>query len=106
MQRFIVKKDYEEFAATLPEHQNRQGKEGWTTLEKAVIENNLLAASNVYTNISLANLGVVLGVTPEKAEEIASTMITARRLKGTIDQNKGTLQFLPCTFPSLLVSSF
>jgi len=61
----------------------------------------LVAASNVYTNISLANLGLVLGVTPEKAEEIASKMITERRLKGTIDQNKGTLQFLPHNYSEL-----
>jgi len=101
LQRFIEKKDWEEFESTLAEHQTRKSKEGWTLLEKAVIDNNLLAASNVYTNISMSNLGIVLGVSAEKAEEISSTMISAGRLKGTIDQNKGTLQFLPFDYNEL-----
>jgi len=101
LQRFIEKKDFEEFESTLAEHQTRKSKEGWTTLEKAVIDNNLLAASNVYTNISMSNLGLVLGVSAEKAEEISSNMVSAGRLKATIDQNKGTLQFLPFDYNEL-----
>lgn len=101
LQRFIEKKDCVEFEKTLGEHQNQTGREGWTILEKAVIEHNLIAASNVYTNISLSNLGLVLGVETEKAEAISSKMITDGRLKGTIDQNKGTLQFLPHGYSEL-----
>jgi len=101
LQRFIEKKDYEEFEKTLSEHQTHVGREGWTILEKAIIEHNLIAASNVYTNISMSNLGLVLGVPTEKAEAISSKMITDGRLKGTIDQNKGTLQFLPHGYSEL-----
>jgi len=101
LQRFIEKKDYEEFEKTLAEHQTQTGREGWTILEKAIIEHNLIAASNVYTNISMSNLGLVLGVPTEKAEAISSKMITDGRLKGTIDQNKGTLQFLPHGYSEL-----
>jgi len=101
LQRFIEKKDFEEFETTLEEHQTRKSKEGWTTLEKAVIDNNLLAASNVYTNISMTNLGIVLGVSAEKAEEISSKMVSDGRLKATIDQNKRTLQFLPFDYNEL-----
>jgi len=93
MERFIVKSDYEEFEKTLSEHQMRLTREGWTTLQKAIIEHNLIAASKVYNNITLNDLAVILDVSAQAAESIASNMITQQRLVGTIDQGKGLLHF-------------
>jgi len=101
LERFIDSKEYEAFEKTLEEHQQRATKEGWSLLKKAVIEHNLIAASHVYTNIAMSNLGLVLGVSKEEAEQISSRMITGDRLKGTIDQQKGTLQFLPFDYSEL-----
>jgi len=86
--RFVTNKEIEEFQQTLAEHQTRKTKEGWTLLEKASIEHNLIAAAKVYNSILLEDLGHVLGVTTQKAEEIAANMIAEGRLQGSIDQSK------------------
>jgi COP9 signalosome complex subunit 4 len=64
--RFVSKKEIEEFQESLAEHQLKKTKEGWTLLEKASIEHNLIAAAKVYNNIKLEDLGLVLGVTEQK----------------------------------------
>lgn len=40
--------------------------DGSTVLERAVIEHNLLSASKLYNNISFAELGSLLDISPEK----------------------------------------
>jgi COP9 signalosome complex subunit 4 len=55
--------------------------DGFTVLERAVIEHNLAAASRLYNNIYILELGQLLGVSPEKAESIAARMIAEERLK-------------------------
>lgn len=64
--RFVTKKEIEEFQEGLAEHQLKKTKEGWTLLEKASIEHNLIAAAKVYNNILLEDLGHVLGVSEQK----------------------------------------
>eukprot|EP01126_Amoeba_proteus_P063996 TRINITY_DN889_c0_g2_i10.p1 TRINITY_DN889_c0_g2~~TRINITY_DN889_c0_g2_i10.p1 ORF type:complete len:212 (-),score=43.86 TRINITY_DN889_c0_g2_i10:184-819(-) len=91
--RFVTKKEIEAFQETLEEHQLKKTKEGWTILEKASIEHNLIAAAKVYNNIKLDVLGHVLGVSAEKGEEIAANMIAEGRLQGSIDQGGSLLIF-------------
>ena len=74
------------FAAELKPHQLAVGGDGLTVLERSVIEHNLAAASKLYRNIDLGELGTLLGISAERAEKIAAHMITEGRLKGTIDQ--------------------
>jgi len=93
LERLIEKSDYEAFEGTLAEHQMRLTKEGWTLLQKAVIEHNLIAASKVYNNIALADLAKILNVNAEGAENIAASMIAQGRLTGKIDQSKALLHF-------------
>jgi len=93
MERLIVKSDYEKFETTLAEHQMRGTKEGWTLLQKAIIEHNLLATSKIYVNIALADLAVILNVDIAGTENIAANMIANGRLTGKIDQSKGLLHF-------------
>jgi len=93
MERLIHKSDYEEFEKTLAEHQMRLTREGWTLLQKAVIEHNLIATSKLYSNITMDALAVILEVTKDSAESIASNMIAQGRLVGSIDQSKVLLHF-------------
>ncbi|KAI3476378.1 hypothetical protein L1887_62030 [Cichorium endivia] len=57
-----------------------------TVLDRAMIEHNVLSASRLYDNITLAGLGALVNLSPEGAEEIARKMIMQGRLKGWIDQ--------------------
>ncbi|CAD6893266.1 unnamed protein product [Tilletia controversa] len=65
-----------------------------TVLERAIIEHNLLAASKIYTTITLSGLGSLLDMSTFGAETIASRMIKERRLHAEIDQVEGVLTFL------------
>ena len=62
---------------------------GWTILERAVTEHNMIAASKLYTNIKFNELGALLQIPPGKAETIASKMISEGRMTGYIDQVSG-----------------
>ncbi|CAH8469070.1 unnamed protein product [Dicrocoelium dendriticum] len=62
-------------------------------LKRAVVEHNMIAASLIYNNISLANLGDLLEISAEEAESIASQMISEERLTGQIDQIDSVIHF-------------
>ncbi|CCF54958.1 hypothetical protein NDA11_004634 [Ustilago hordei] len=57
-----------------------------TVLDRAMIEHNVLSASRLYDNITLAGLGALVDLSPGGAEDIARKMIMQGRLKGWIDQ--------------------
>lgn len=57
-----------------------------TVLDRAVMEHNLLASSNIYNNITFRGLGALLDLTPGAAETMARKMIEQGRLRGSIDQ--------------------
>ncbi|GAC93938.1 hypothetical protein PHSY_001506 [Pseudozyma hubeiensis SY62] len=57
-----------------------------TVLDRAMIEHNVLSASRLYDNITLAGLGALVDLSPTGAEDIARRMIMQGRLKGWIDQ--------------------
>jgi len=61
--------------------------------KKAIIEHNLIAASKLYNNVTLANLAVILNVDVNGAESITANMIAQNRLAGFIDQTNGILHF-------------
>ena len=70
----------EAFSETLAEHQKARLPDGSTVLERSVMEHNLEAASKLYSNIYVGELGALLGVAPEQAEAIASRMALEKRL--------------------------
>lgn len=88
--RIIRQEEVKTFAESLV---GRPGANDSTTLEQAIREHNLLAASKVYLNISFDELGVLLGVRPSDAEKLASTMISENRLRGHIDQLARLIHF-------------
>ncbi|KAL9938035.1 hypothetical protein V8E36_002658 [Tilletia maclaganii] len=65
-----------------------------TVLERAIIEHNLLAASKIYTTITLSGLGSLLDMSPFGAETTARRMIKERRLSAEIDQVEDVITFL------------
>ena len=93
LDRLLLPSEVAAFASGLKEHQLAKTSDGSTVLDKAVLEHNLLAASRLYANISVSNLGVLLGVDADRAEVYAATMIESNRLSGKIDQIAGIIHF-------------
>ena len=72
-------------------HQLAAGEDGLTVLARSVSEHNLLSASKLYNNITVEQLGQLLGVGSDIAEETAAKMISEERMKGSIDQVEGMI---------------
>ena len=86
LDRLLSPGEVTKFADKLLPHQLAQTSDGSTVLAKAVIEHNLLSASRLYENIETGDLGALLGLDAEKAEEYAARMLEQGRLTGRIDQ--------------------
>ena len=82
-----------EFAALLRPHQKAVIGDGWTILDRAIIEHNILSASKLYNNIALEELGSLLGIPLQKAETVTAKMISEGRMDGSIDQISGVVHF-------------
>ncbi|MCJ1267758.1 hypothetical protein MMC22_007644 [Lobaria immixta] len=93
LDRLLSTVEVTKFADKLAPHQLAQTADGSTVLAKAVIEHNLLSASRLYNNIGVSELGVLLGLDAEKAEEYAAHMLEQGRLTGRIDQIDGMIFF-------------
>lgn len=83
------------FEAELKPHQLAVGGDGLTVLSRSAIEHNIAAASSLYANISLSEMGTLLGISADKAEKIAAGMIVEGRLRASIDQTDGFVTFEP-----------
>jgi len=83
----------DKFASNLAPHQLAKTADGSTVLAKAVVEHNLLSASRLYNNIGVKELGLLLDLDAEKAEQYAATMLEQGRLTGRIDQIDGVIFF-------------
>lgn len=93
LDRIIRREQLIEFERHLMDHQKAKMADGSTILERAVVEHNLLSASKLYNNITFVELGNLLAIPPEKAEKIASQMITEKRMDGYIDQLESIVYF-------------
>ncbi len=93
LDRLLSPTEVDKFAANLAPHQLAITADGSTVLAKAVIEHNLLGASRLYNNIGVEQLGALLGLDGERAEEYAARMIEQGRLVGRIDQIDGLIFF-------------
>lgn len=100
LERIIRSDQVKQFESILLPHQKAKTADGSTLVDRAIIEHNLLAVSKLYNNIKFKELGTLFEITPEKAEKIASQMISEERMNGFIDQigsivHFGTPQCLP-----------
>ncbi|KAK4170492.1 hypothetical protein QBC43DRAFT_306319 [Cladorrhinum sp. PSN259] len=86
LDRLIDQREVEKFAQGLAPHQLAKTSDGSTVLARAVSEHNLLSAGRLYSNIGFDELGVLLGVSGDKAEDMTAKMIEQGRLKASMDQ--------------------
>lgn len=86
LDRLLVPGEVDKFAKGLQPHQLATTADGSTVLAKAVVEHNLLGASRLYCNIDFDDLGLLLGLDGDKAEDTTARMIEQGRLVGRIDQ--------------------
>ena len=100
LDRLLTADEVAAFAKKLAPHQLAVTADGTTVLDKAVIEHNLVAASKLYENIHVDDLGSILGLQSsgdvsagEKAEAYAARMVEQGRLRGRIDQIDGVISF-------------
>lgn len=93
LERILRREEVETFSAQLKPHQRALLPDNSTVLERAMMQHNLLAASKLYNNILVEELGSLLGVTPERAEQVAADMMQEGRLQGSIDQVASLVHF-------------
>lgn len=91
--RILRPKDTADIKQFLRPHHEAITADGSTVLQRAIIQHNLVSASKLYYNITFQELGALLGVSPERAEKVAATMIAQEQLKGTIDQLQSMIVF-------------
>ena len=66
-------------------HQKAVTSDGYSILEKAVIEHNIIATQKIYLNIQIPQLASILGMEPNTTEKLIAKMISEERLKGIIN---------------------
>ncbi|KAG2222608.1 hypothetical protein INT45_008727 [Circinella minor] len=93
IERVIRSEQIAEFFSTLKPHHVAKLGDGTTVFDRAIREHNLLSASKIYNNITFDELASLLNVSSDKAEEIASQMITENRMVGSIDQLERLISF-------------
>ncbi|KAH7729510.1 PCI domain containing protein [Aphelenchoides avenae] len=93
LERLIKPEELTEFEATLHPHQKVVDADGASILQRSVMEHNMLAASKLYANISFESLGDLLGISSDRAEKIATELISSERLPGSIDQLEQLVSF-------------
>jgi len=52
--------------------------DGYSILDKAVMEHNLIAIARIYENISIDEVAAILSLEPEKAEKVSDYSERAR----------------------------
>jgi COP9 signalosome complex subunit 4 len=86
LSHIIKKKECQNFEAEhLKDHHKARGSDGYTVLERALLEHNILVSSKIYLNISFEQIGRFLDIQPDNAENIISEMVTEGRISATLD---------------------
>ena len=80
LQRVISNEEMNNFSSVLMPHHRAITSEGWTLVQRAVIEHNLLAVSALYRSVTFDNLGKILGIPATKSEKVAARMIQVEKL--------------------------
>lgn len=93
LERIIRSHQAKQFEVILLPHQKAITPDGSTLVDRAIIEHNLLAVSKLYNNIKFQELGNLFEISAEKAEKIASQMISEERMNGFIDQIGSIVHF-------------
>ena len=78
--RILTRDAVQAFAAELRPHQLAVGGDGLTVLDRSVIEHNLAAASKMYNNIQLGELGTLLVRQPARFPANQQTLQSSSRV--------------------------
>jgi len=105
LRRILRPEEIESFTSLLQPHHVALGPDGSTILERAVREHNVQAVAAIYSNISFSELGAILDIDAELAEEIVSSLIIRGSLSGTIDQSTSVVAFTESSALSAFDSS-
>mmetsp|Transcript_18376 Transcript_18376/g.33021 ORF Transcript_18376/g.33021 Transcript_18376/m.33021 type:complete len:391 (+) Transcript_18376:1776-2948(+) len=89
----LRKTEVQKFANSLLPHQQAKLSNGLTVLEKAVIEHNIVAISKLYISISFEEMGALLEITPQRAEQIIANMVAETRISAALDQVNAVVEF-------------
>ena len=73
------------FEQSLADHQKAVMGDGLTIVQRAIIEHNMVAVGKLYDSIYLTELGVLLGVSPDRVDKLAAKMIVDGSIRGSID---------------------
>lgn len=93
MQRIIRKPDTEKFSKLLQEYQKYKLNSGFSVLENAILEHNIVAISKIYNNIKFNDLAELLEIPVAEAEVLIATMVQEKRFEATLDQLSGVVEF-------------
>lgn len=93
MGRVIKRPDVKSFEDSLQIHQRTISQEGYSVLDKALIEHNIEVISRIYKNISFEELGRFLEIEPSKAESIIAQMVSENRMHASLDQMNRIVEF-------------
>ena len=63
------------FTQNLEDFQNITMSDGYSVLDKALIEHNIVVISRIYMNIRFSELGNFLGIQPDQAEDFVAKMV-------------------------------
>jgi COP9 signalosome complex subunit 4 len=96
-EHIVRQSDVDQFQKLLATHQNAETSTGRSVLANSIIEHNIFAASKIYNNITFSELAVLLGIKETEAEVLASKLIEEGRMKATIDQVDGVVEFESAT---------
>ena len=77
----VIRQEHvEEFKNSLETYQNVTMADGYSVLEKALIEHNIVVISRIYMNIRFDELGNFLGIKKEQAEGFIAKMVEQARI--------------------------
>ena len=93
MARVVKRPDVRGFEESLKPHQKTVSQEGYSVLDKALIEHNIEVISKIYKNISFEELGRFLEIDPNQAENIIAQMVSEKRIYASLDQMNRMIEF-------------
>ena len=90
----VIRKEHVvEFKKKLEDYQNIVMGDGYSVLDKALIEHNIVVISRIYMNIRFAELGNFLGIQKDQAEEFVASMVSEGRIQAVLDQQDELVEF-------------
>ena len=94
-ERLIYAEEYTQVLSYIVEHNDQTLSDSYwqRELARAVVENNLVAASMIYANLRLSTFSEMVGLEQSSVESIITEMIRDDRMKASVDDINHTIYF-------------